>query len=372
MSASVIFCAAALALMLLPYVIIIGLCAVAVSRRSERGEEVRCGDRMATVSVIVCVSHEDVAELSKCVGTLSLALRDGDEAIFVADHAEPETVRWLKEASLAHEGIRMVENDGRKGKKTAQAQGVALAKSRIVMCADADCVFGGGCVDAVRRAAPAGGDFLLLLPVMMEGGRGLWGAMVEMEFVCLQVVTAGTAIMKIPTMANGAGMAFDRDLFTSHDSMSCYASGDDMFLLLHAIHAGADIRFLCRRDALIRTAGPRGIGAYLRQRTRWLAKAGGYSSAGGSAVAALAVIVFAAVMAWPVMAIFAVAGMAPWWLMAVAFAVKLIVDSATFAAGRRLWPSRASVAAALPLEAIYPLMTIVVAIRAALADKKRW
>ena len=85
MSASVIFCAAALALMLLPYVIIIGLCAVAVSRRSERGEEVRCGDRMATVSVIVCVSHEDVAELSKCVGTLSLALRDGDEAIFVAD-----------------------------------------------------------------------------------------------------------------------------------------------------------------------------------------------------------------------------------------------------------------------------------------------
>ena len=372
MSASVTLCAAALTLMLSPYVVIIGLCAVAVSRRRGRGEEIPRGGRAATVSVIVCVSHEDEAELSRCVDSLSLALRDGDEAIFVADHAKPETVRWLKEAISARKGVRLVENDGRKGKKTAQAQGVALAKSRIVMCADADCVFGGECVDAVRRAAPEERDFLLLLPVMMEGGRGLWGAMVEMEFVCLQVVTAGTAIMKIPTMANGAGMAFDRGLFASHDSKGGYASGDDMFLLLHAIHAGADIRFLCRRDALIRTSSPRGVGAYIRQRTRWLAKAGGYSSAGGSAVATLAIIVFAAVMAWPVMAMLAVAGMAPWWLTAVAFAVKLFVDSATFAAGRGLWPSRASVAAALPLEAIYPLMTIVVAIRAVLADKKRW
>lgn len=372
MSASVILCAAALALMLSPYAIIIGLCAAAVSRRRERGEEARRGDRAATVSVIVCFSHEDVAELSRCVGSLSLALRDGDEAIFVADHAKPETVRWLKEAILARKGVRLVENEGRKGKKMAQAQGVALAKSRIVLCADADCAFGDGCVDAVRRAAPAKGGFLLLLPVMMEGGGGLWGAMVEMEFVCLQVVTAGSAIMGMPTMANGAGMAFDRDLFTSHDCKGGYASGDDMFLLLHAIRARADIRFICRRDAMIRTPGPSGVGAYIRQRTRWLAKAGGYPSAGGSAVATLAIIVFAAVMAWPAMALLAVAGMAPWRLTAVAFAVKLLVDSATFAAGRRLWPSRASLAAALPLEAIYPLMTIVVAIRAILADKKRW
>lgn len=361
-----------LAAMLLPYAIVIGLCAVMVRRRTR--DEVREGkSREETVSVVICVCHEDAAELGQCVNSLSRALRDGDEAIFVTDHAEPATVLWLQEAARsAQRSIRVVKNEGQKGKKTAQTRGVALAKSRIVMSADADCALYDGCVDAVRQAAPASGDFLLLLPVMMEGGQGLWGAMVEMEFVCLQVVTAGTAIMKTPTMANGAGMAFDRSMFVSHDCKGGYASGDDMFLLLHAIHAGADIRFLCRRDALIRTSGPRGIRAYIRQRTRWLAKAGGYPSAGGSAVTTLAVIVFAAVMAWPVMALLAVAGMAPWWLMAAAFAVKLAVDSATFAAGRRLWPSRVSLAAAVPLEAIYPLMTIVVAIRAALTDKKRW
>ena len=150
---------------------------------------------------------------------------------------------------------------------------------------------------------------MLLLPVAMCGSDSLFGRLVELEFGCLQVVTAGTAMLGRPSMANGAGMAFDKQLYTGHDACERYASGDDMFLLAHALRTGAVVRYLPSSAAVVSTVAPASLGAYLRQRTRWLAKAGGYTDAG---VVLLALVVFAAVMAWPAAFGLAMSGFVSW------------------------------------------------------------
>lgn len=307
----------------------------------------------------------------RCVAA---SLRGGDTLTVVADHVGVESLALLR--SVAGEiGARVIVNDGPKGKKYAQRAGVnAAADGSVVVCVDADCAVGGRFGESVRAAAEGigGGLFMLLLPVEMSGGWSLFGRLVELEFGCLQVVTAGTALAARPTMANGAGMAFPKELYSGHDARTDYASGDDMFLLAHALRKRAVVRYLTDRDAVVTTAAPSGVEAYLRQRTRWLAKAGGYRSAG---VIVLALLVFVAVMAWPVAAVCAACGWLPAGVAACVFVAKLAADGAAcaswimFRSGRRglrgLWLS-------VPLEIVYPLMTVVVAMRALVADKARW
>lgn len=363
-------------LLLLPYAVVLGACAVAVRRALCVHEAAGTGSGAGApaLSVVVCVSREEVPTLRRCLGSLARAMRAGDAVVVVADHCDSAVALWLADEWGRRPGFRVIANGGARGKKSAQRLGVASAPTRAVLSVDADCVVGPGALDSVRRRVPADGGFMLLLPVfMVGGGGGLLGRMVEMEFVCLQVVTAGSALLGRPTMANGAGMAFCRGLYMSHDARADYASGDDMFLLAEACRRRLPVRFVFDRRALVRTAAPASVSDYLRQRVRWLSKAGGYSAGrGAAATVALAWCVLAAVLAFPLAVVLAACGVAGWWLAAGAFLVKLAVDVATFAAGRRLWPSGAGLWVGLPLEALYPVMTAVVALRAAFADRRGW
>lgn len=367
---------AALWVALAPYCLVVAACAclfVRSVRRRRKAVETYCPGGLQ-LSVVVCTCDADVASCAGNMSCVAASLRPHDSLIVVADHVSARSLDLLRRAAAACGGIRVVENDGPRGKKNAQRTGVRAAADDVVVSVDADCRVGGRFAEAVRRAAREFGDkpFMLLLPVEMRGGGSLLGRLMELEFGCLQVVTAGTALAGSPTMANGAGMAFSKSLFEGHDSRPEYASGDDMFLLAHALRSGAMVRYLPATEAVVSSVVPQGLGAYLRQRTRWLAKAGGYRSAG---VIALALVVFVAVMSWPVAAVAAALGLAPWWSAVWIFAVKLMSDASACAAWlifRKGWRGLKSLWLSLPLELLYPLMTVVVACRAAVSDRSKW
>lgn len=365
-------------LCLAPYCLVVVACAVSflmsLRRRAGDGSEATC--RAPRLSVVICTAEADVEACARNVMSVARALREDDSITVVADHVSASSLSLLRIAA-SRVGVRMqvVENDGPRGKKHAQRKGVSLsAEGSVVVCADADCSVGGRFAESVRSAAAefGGRPFLLLLPVEMQSDGTFFGRLAELEFGCLQVVTGGTAMMGRPTMANGAGMAFTKDLFMGHDAKTAYASGDDMFLLAHALREGACVRYLALSDALVSTSVPSGVGAYLRQRTRWLAKAGGYRSAG---VVILALVVFVAVMSWPVAAVAAAFGLMSWAVAAAVFALKLVADASACAAWivfRSGWRGLCDLWVSVPLEVVYPLMTIVVAARAAVADKRKW
>lgn len=355
--------------MLLPYAFWTMASAMALAGRRRAATRLLGSDEPLTV--VVCTAHEPRETLERCLVSLTAAMSDDDRLIVVTDHVEPSLTSWLQERWEGDKRVCIVANTSPKGKKFAQRTGVGMARTRAVATIDADCHVGPAFIDTLRRSVPAG-DFMLLLPVVMRGS-GLWGRMIEMEFVCLQTITAGSAILRHPTMANGAGMAFSRDLFVAHDQRLDVASGDDMFLLGHAIASGAKIDYAAHPDALVETSAPPTIGAYVRQRARWLGKAGCYErSKGHGAVIALAWSVLAAVAAWPSGAALAAMGLMGWDGAAAVFGAKLTLDLLTYVAGRGLMGSGVGLWAAVPLEAAYPFMTAVVGLRAALRGRKAW
>ncbi|MGN0029885.1 MAG: glycosyltransferase [Marinilabiliaceae bacterium] len=367
---------AALWVALVPYCLVVAACAflfVRSVRRRRKAVEADCTGK-SPLSVVMCTCDADAATCAENMRCVASSLRADDSLIVVADHVSARSLDMLRRAAVACGSVRVVENDGLRGKKNAQRTGVRMAAGDIIVSADADCRVDVRFAEAVRMSAYefGGKPFMLLLPVEMRGGGSLLGRLMELEFGCLQVVTAGTALSGSPTMANGAGMAFSKCLYEGHDSRPEYASGDDMFLLAHALRSGAPVRYLPAREAVVSSVVPPGLGAYLRQRTRWLGKAGGYRSAG---VIALALVVFAAVMSWPVAAVAAALGLASWRSAVGLFAVKLMADASACAAWlifRNGWRGLKSLWLSLPLELLYPLMAVVVACRAAVADRSRW
>ncbi len=358
----------------------VGLCSLRFAEgvRRQRGAKEE-GEQDCAITIIICVADADAEMLTRNIPLFYSILGEKgeikDRLIVVADHVSEVSLGALRKAAEAcGPNIRIKDNKGGRGKKHAQRLGVENAETDVIVSVDADCVVGRDFLDIARREAAQcrGRDFMLLLPVEMLGDGTLFGQMEEMEFGCLQVVTAGTALMGRPTMANGAGMAFNKGLYMEHDAQTRYASGDDMFLLAHAIRKGAEVRYVADERAVITTSAPASVGAYLRQRTRWLAKAGGYRSAG---VVALALVVFAAVMAWPVGVVYALMGGCSWSLAAGVFVAKLLVDG--LACGAWLWFREESrglrrLWVAVPMEVAYPVMTAVVAARAAAAPRGRW
>jgi poly-beta-1,6-N-acetyl-D-glucosamine synthase len=118
---------------------------------------------------------------------------------------------------------------------------------------------------------------MILLPVKLKGEESWFNRLQQIEYLSLQGVTAGTAMLGKPVMCNGAGLVYKRDAYLSnsdklHDEIN---SGDDVFLL-YAIKdkEKAKIIWLGDSDAIVTTEAAGSFGAFIRQRARWASKAG--------------------------------------------------------------------------------------------------
>lgn len=394
-----------LLLLLLPYIVMLAWVCLAIKHSKQQqvneltktlskelpksaSAEFKELETECRLSVVVCAHAEEPRVVERCVLSLAEALKPTDQIILVLDHPTDSLLRWGgavanggKEAILVN--LRILNNKGEAGKKHAQRLGVTAVGDNgengdcVVVSVDADCLVNKGFGDMVREHAARMLEaeesrtkgFLLLLPILMRGDSSLFGRMVEMEFVCLQAVSAGWALRGKPAMANGAGMVFTHNLYVGHNQHLTYASGDDMFLLQHAIWTQAPVGYVAEGEAVVTTGAPETLGTYLRQRVRWLSKAGGYRMPW---VQVVAIIVGLAVVSGPLATVLALCGVVDWWVAIALFGGKLFADGLTYAKCRWLWGSSVPLWVALPLEVLYPLMVLTVGIRALGANKKRW
>ena len=363
--------------LLFPYICLLAICIISLrrqqGRQAVRSDEARSAESRP-LTVVICVSHETRQELTRCLDSLRVAVgasaRAADQVVVAFDGAPQESVAHVMAMLSSFPcKTRTVGHQERQGKKRAQRKAVSLADNADVVSIDADCSVSGHFFTSVRRGLPEG-EYMLLLPVAMRGDGRALGRMEELEFTCLQVVTAGTASVGRPSMANGAGMVFSKRLYEEHDSHLEYASGDDMFLLEHAARIGARVAFLSDPDSLVETSAPATLGGYVRQRARWLSKTGGYGGVGAVHVVALATLM--GNMSWPVGIVLSAMGLSSWWMTTAAFVLKLIADMACYVAGKGLWRSGVSLLWALPLEVLYPLMIAVVGMKTVRSPKGSW
>ena len=243
-------------------------------------EPFRSGKESCLFISVIIACHNEEENLPRLLTDLSEQEYNQDmfEVIVVDDNSTDttaETARSFKEIK----NLRIIRNRG-KGKKQAIRTGVEASAGSFEVTTDADCRVGMKWLKTISSFAEEKHPVMTINPVIINAGRGFFNRFQELEFLSLQGITAGTAALGNPVMCNGANLGISKEAWLRnagrlHDEL---VSGDDVFLL-HSLKSekGPGIMWLESANAEAATRGSDNLISFLRQRGRWISKAGYYS-----------------------------------------------------------------------------------------------
>lgn len=212
------------------------------------------------------------------------------EVLVVDDHSTDATAARVSDLVRSWPQARCITNEGQ-GKKAALATAVHAAKGEWLLFTDADVRCGPGRLSALDRQVSMQPLDMVIMPVSTVGGAGFWAWLQRKEQAALQVAALGSALWRMPVLANGANLAVRRSAFLRSGGFSGdrWASGDDMFLLQRFKRMRAMIGAIAHPDAAVWTAPEDGLRGAFQQRIRWAGKMWAYRDLAGSFAALLAV-----------------------------------------------------------------------------------
>ncbi|MEJ7644328.1 MAG: glycosyltransferase [Chryseolinea sp.] len=196
------------------------------------------------------------------------------EVIVVDDHSEDGTATTVK---------RISDNDSRfsvlqgiaTGKKQAITQGIDAAKGTIIVTTDADCRVTRHWISQMTRDFSDRQTQFVFGGVTMHG-ETFFSSLQSMEFATLVATGAATAEMGIPTMCNGANLAFRKTAFYAvggYTGNMNIPSGDDGFLMRKIIDRFPNAaKFVAYRSSGVRTKANDDLKQLFHQRIRWAGK----------------------------------------------------------------------------------------------------
>lgn len=230
------------------------------------------------VSVVIACRNEE-KNLPSLLKSISLQNYPKElyEVLIVDDNSSDYTFKIAAENFLT-DNVKALNNK-EIGKKQALRTGITEAKGNLIITTDADCHMGNGWIRTIAAFYESNHADMIICPVQLESGRGIFGKFQELEFLSLQGITAGSALAHNATMCNGANLAFSRQAYLHHsdnlhDEIN---SGDDVFLLHSLKHSeSSDIEWLQSSDALVTTSSSSSLKSFLRQRIRWISKGKAY------------------------------------------------------------------------------------------------
>lgn len=323
-------------------------------------------DHTTFVSVLIAARNEELHIESLLNDLLHQDYpRDKFEIIIADDHSNDATAKIISTIIQENDlvNIKLLSVSG-SGKKAALSEAILEAKGQFILVTDADCRLHPDWISTMTGIYNQQELKLLLGPVMIEPGTGIFGKLQSLEFMSLMGSTAGSCRIGLPSMANGANLGFDREIALSLDKEAFkhrYASGDDIFLL-HAMlkSYGTDaVGFALHENAIVKTAALPTLKSFMQQRMRWVSKSRGYTRA--------AIIVPAVVVFFFNLALLLLLGMSflfpflfPVYLLLTLF--KFMIDYPLLSGVSSFTKTRQLLIWALPLEVIYPFYVVIVAV----------
>lgn len=231
------------------------------------------------VSVVVACRNES-QNIKNLLYHISLQDYPADlfEVIVIDDNSTDSTFESATGFSDI-KNLKVLKNTG-EGKKRAVTNGVNAATGELLITTDADCRMGKSWLSTIASFYCKYKPDMIICPVILQQGTGLFGKFQELEFLSLQGVTTGSAAGGTSTMCNGANLAFSRETFFRHSGNLHYEirSGDDVFFL-HSLknEKGSRIFWLEARDAIVTTSQANTPAMLIKQRRRWISKGKAFS-----------------------------------------------------------------------------------------------
>jgi cellulose synthase/poly-beta-1,6-N-acetylglucosamine synthase-like glycosyltransferase len=247
------------------------------------------------ISIVVACRNEE-KHLPSLLNDISVQdyLPDLFELIIIDDNSSDRTFNLASEFK-GIKNIKVIKNDGT-GKKHAIRSGVNASEGDYILVTDADCHMGKEWIRTIASFFEVKKPELIIGQVILISKTGFLNRFQELEFFSLQGVTAGMAIGGNPVMCNGANLAFTKETYHKHsDNLHDeLVSGDDVFLL-HSIKRdqGNKIMWLESQKAIISSMASENLSSFLRQRARWISKAGAYND---RSTKVLAIVTFVTIL----------------------------------------------------------------------------
>ncbi|MBO3698517.1 glycosyltransferase [Roseivirga sp. E12] len=227
------------------------------------------------ISVIIPFRNEE-ENLRKLVDSLSNQADGAFEVVFVNDHSEDNGLELLSELlSSATFQYQVHSLEKAFGKKEAITAGIQLATHDLIITTDADCYAEPHWLREMSGQFQDDNLQMLVGPVALTGDS-FWQKMQSIEFSSL-IGTGGVFLrMKMPLMANGANLAYRKEVFNKvngFNGIDSTPSGDDE-LLMHKVKKEFPngIRFQKSRGSAVQTSASFNWSTFKQQRLRWASK----------------------------------------------------------------------------------------------------
>ncbi len=213
------------------------------------------------------------------------------EVIVVNDNSTDGTSQNVKEyikgiSTLPHVDtkiIDLIEDENTNAfKKKAILKGIQQAKGELIITTDADCRMNNLWLPTLVSYYEQYHPKFISAPVSNHEEKNWFGKFQTLEFLGLIGIGAGGIKNAVPTMCNGANIAYTKEVFfevNGFDDISNLASGDDTFLMLKiAKKYKEEIHFIKSFDAIVYTTPKDTFSEFVEQRKRWASKGTKYNS----------------------------------------------------------------------------------------------
>lgn len=196
------------------------------------------------------------------------------EVIIIDDHSVDRT-REVCEAAINGDVRFHVSKATGHGKKLALTQGVKAASGVLIATTDADCRVGPLWLKELTREF-SDPTAMMIFGGVRFAGHSWFESVQAMEFAALIGVGGSSAAWHLPTMCNGASLAYRKIAFEhvgGYNDNIQIPSGDDEFLMRKVNAAFSNsVRFCSAKDAVVVTRASNSIRALFYQRVRWAGK----------------------------------------------------------------------------------------------------
>ncbi len=200
------------------------------------------------------------------------------EIILVNDHSEDDSLnvisRVCEKFPRLKEQVRVVHCTQQSGKKAALTLGIAQATGDIILTTDADCRVDNEWVQSMLSHFTD--NTMLVVGGVRLSASSFFEKLQQLEFVSLIGSGVATLGWNLPSMANGANLAYRKVAF---EKVGGYAgnehvpSGDDEFLLRKICNEYSEaVCFAANPTSIVETWPANTLKTFIQQRLRWAGK----------------------------------------------------------------------------------------------------
>jgi cellulose synthase/poly-beta-1,6-N-acetylglucosamine synthase-like glycosyltransferase len=196
------------------------------------------------------------------------------EVIVVDDSSTDNTREAVLHFTRQDPKFNLLRSHG-EGKKAALTMGIRSSKGEIIVTTDGDCRIEERWLVTMAKYFHQEDIKMVFGGVKIEGDS-FFSTLQAHEFLSLIGTAAATLALGVPSMCNGANLAFRKTVFSEvrgYTDNFHIPSGDDEFLMRKIFQLyPRGIQFVSEPDAVVKTSSVLTLKGFVHQRIRWAGK----------------------------------------------------------------------------------------------------